>query len=621
MEKVVYKNKDLFLILSIFSLFVLLFSFSFFGTVFNFSLCLFLYFSIRKTDNLFEKKEIPFLLALFIIIGFVFYRFYEKWHYSPVIESLSSFVGIPSNIVVIISGIILCFLSSYSLYSGLVLGIKKLDHFWEENKTFELDNDKADLFAIIICIVCAFGTIALCSKSSFIYPFNDWDDSNCFFTVGKSMMNGLVPYKDLFEQKGPLLYLMHGFSWLISNNTFLGVYFLESICASFFLYYSYKITSLYCGKKTVLLIPILSAICYSSLPFKDGDSAEELSLPFLAVSIYLIVKSLKFNNGFISKKHSFIIGLMSGCVFWIKFSLIGMYFGWFFSYLFFSLLNKKYKEIIKTTAFIVLGVFVSTLPFIIYFGMNNSIYDWYEVYIYDNLFLYSGESTSVFYNLWFGFMQVVEKNTTVYNCCLAGLLFYFCNKNKKGFVYFVLMILFEFILIYAGGRHYRYYSLVLDVFSSMGLACMFVLFADDLLNEVYLSKEKVLIGLLSIICLVISFFNTPNRYLLGVKKSEIPQYHFAEIINKKENPTLLNYMFLDGGFYTAANIVPNCRAFCKLNVEIQELIDLQEQYLNEGLCDFVVSKQKIDSEKYVLLEETTFPYNDTTQTFYLYGLK
>ena len=118
----------------------------------------------------------------------------------------------------------------------------------------------------------------------------------------------------------------------------------------------------------------------------------------------------------------------------------------------------------------------------------------------------------------------------------------------------------------------------------------------------------------------------------GIYKNKLKQNHqneinksffvfVAEIINKKENPTLLNYMFLDGGFYTAANIVPNCRAFCKLNVEIQELIDLQEQYLNEGLCDFVVSKQKIDSEKYVLLEETTFPYNDTTQTFYLYGLK
>ncbi|MFQ9073882.1 MAG: hypothetical protein ACLR43_15090 [Faecalibacillus faecis] len=43
------------------------------------------------------------------------------------------------------------------------------------------------------------------------------------------MFNGKVPYKDLFEQKGPLLYLIYGIGYLISHDTFLGVYLLEVI--------------------------------------------------------------------------------------------------------------------------------------------------------------------------------------------------------------------------------------------------------------------------------------------------------------------------------------------------------------------------------------------------------
>ena len=60
--------------------------------------------------------------------------------------------------------------------------------------------------------------------------------------------------------------------------------------------------------------------------------------------------------------------------------------------------------------------------------------------------------------------------------------------------------------------------------------------------------------------LIIAFalLATPNRYLMSYKKEELPQYKFAEKIKQSgiENPTLLNYGFLDGGFYTASGILP-----------------------------------------------------------------
>ena len=40
---------------------------------------------------------------------------------------------------------------------------------------------------------------------------NNWVDENAFFTVGKAWGHGLIPYRDMFEQKGPVLFLIFTF--------------------------------------------------------------------------------------------------------------------------------------------------------------------------------------------------------------------------------------------------------------------------------------------------------------------------------------------------------------------------------------------------------------------------
>lgn len=113
----------------------------------------------------------------------------------------------------------------------------------------------------MVCFAVAIGIIGVCSKSSFLYPLNDWVDANCFFTVGKSMMNGIVVYRDLIEQKGPFLYFVHGLAWLISNDTFIGVYFLEVLAATFFLYYLHRIITLFVKTDfSILAIPVCAVM-------------------------------------------------------------------------------------------------------------------------------------------------------------------------------------------------------------------------------------------------------------------------------------------------------------------------------------------------------------------------
>ena len=98
----------------------------------------------------------------------------------------------------------------------------------------------------LILFLTAVGAMLLCTKSSPLYPINDWLDANAFFTVGKGMFNGMVPYRDLYDHKGPILYVLHGIAWMISNKDFFGVWILEIIACYFLLLYSYKTICLFC---------------------------------------------------------------------------------------------------------------------------------------------------------------------------------------------------------------------------------------------------------------------------------------------------------------------------------------------------------------------------------------
>ena len=99
-----------------------------------------------------------------------------------------------------------------------------------------------------LACLAAFSVLAVCSKNSFLYPLNDWVDVNCFFTVGRGILHGLVPYRDLYEQKGPLVYFVYALAGRISESSFLGVFLLEGLSFSWFLYLGGRIAETLSGR-------------------------------------------------------------------------------------------------------------------------------------------------------------------------------------------------------------------------------------------------------------------------------------------------------------------------------------------------------------------------------------
>lgn len=86
-----------------------------------------------------------------------------------------------------------------------------------------------------------------------------------------------------------------------------------------------------------------------------------------------------------------------------------------------------------------------------------------------------------------------------------------------------------------------------------------------------------------------------------------------------KDATLLNYGFLDGGFYTTTGIIPNCRFFCNLNIGLDEIMETQNEIVKKGQVDFVITRDtELESERYECIATAVFYSEGAERKYFLY---
>lgn len=458
------------------------------------------------------------------------------------------------------------------------------------------DKKKKKLLMICFCFGLSFILLLLCSRCSFLYPFNGWDDFNSFYTMASGWANGLIPYKDLFEQKGPLLYLIFLIGYYISPGKFIGMFILEIIFFGFILYISSKIVDMFIDEKKYpkgkhLILLLYGVLMVSSISFVEGGSSEEFNLVFTTITIYYIVKYLKNGDLIdISYKDLIICGLCCGLSLMIKYTTVGL---WFImmAYICIKLfILKRYKESIKKGLIFILMMLIPFGLFLLFFYMNDAMNDFLNVYFYINIFKYSSDSNFIS-NVLMSFKGMFLSFFS--NFVLAGIIYliflYFLGKMVKGTFRFNLtnkqmlflgINLFNlFVLFY--GQTFRVYALV--------VAFYIVLFIIIYFYKFYNKYRLFKIGcLIYVVCALL--FRIDFKYI-SAKRSDVVQYRFADIINDYGGETLLQYRSIDEGFYTTSNILPNVRYFEQVNISfdrLSESYNQQDSTIINKEVDFVV---------------------------------
>ncbi len=519
------------------------------------------------------------------------------------------------------------------------------------------------LFSICYLTAAGFLLLFFASRSSPLYPCNDWNDANSYFSVGKALFNGKMPYRDVFDQKGMYLYFLYGLAYLLSHTTFAGVYVLEGILAAFDLFGICRILTLCVRRSTALaLSPLALAVIVTSRSFYWGGSAEEICLPFLIWGLYLILEYFqnRYPQAAMSRRRLLLGGILAGMVANIKFTLLGFFFAWMMCVFFAFLARRDFGGAIRACVLFLAGMALPFLPWAVWFGVQSGLYEWYWGYVYINVFVYSnlnGQGPSLaerVYTLSKILYWVMRDNSIYFIFIILGGFWFIIGKGRKWLERFTLPLLgfFLFLGIYVGGSELPYYALPLAVFAVPGF-CL----AGRVLERALAGGKKrertgpaaqrgrseslpgmsgavrmpiamrmsTTIGMCIALAVSLALgvgiiwtgsMNIPHRL---EKKEDIFLYQFQKIVAGTPEPTLLNINCLDAGLYTVCDIVPTCRWFQTQTLAIDDVLREQERYIREGQTDYVIARDyypEVIWDRYELAAQAPWQQEGTEFTYY-----
>ena len=463
--------------------------------------------------------------------------------------------------------------------------------------------------------------LLLMAQASPLHAGNNWLDTNCFVTVARGMIAGKIPYRDLIEQKGPLLYLLHVPAMLISPRGYFGIYLLEVAEYACFVVAVMRIARLLGGNRAVLPAILLTMIPVASTVFAAGDSsAEEMVQPLLAWSVYDALRYLQSDAKKMSARTLLRNGFLAGCVLWIKFSLLGVHFVWMAWIAVDCVIReKKLLPAVKMCLWFLGGMAVSALPWLVYFGANGALKDLLEVYFVWNITMYpQGSPVS---NLKSAIRGMALKNPVMSALCLiAGgfALLMFIRKRSRAYGCLTAMIVCSTLTAFVFGRSFTYNGYALALYVPLAAVPM-----TKLLEKIAGNRQTMARALSGILCAAICLcglaIGRGRLATIGETNENWTSTVFAREIRRTENPTLLNFGFLDGGFYFAADLLPTEKWFCGLNVNPWAGRDAQFAAVEEGRIDYVVTKKQtlaeygVDDSKY---EEIARRSDGADQPFY-----
>ncbi|WP_203648485.1 hypothetical protein [Secundilactobacillus yichangensis] len=400
---------------------------------------------------------------------------------------------------------------------------------------------------LILLAVSIFGF----TESSPIFKTNQWDDTNVSFTMGRGWISGLWPYRDLFEQRGPIMYAIYALAAKISFNNFLGLFVIESalLFAGFFVLL--KLAELAGFKQSKYTVAFFGlALFYGSNVFGFGGSPEELVFPLTAWFIYNVLRDFQHDQ-FPKVSTMLINGILFSIVFWIKFSLIGYFVGYYVAYGLYLLFKRCFKNFFKILSLSLIGFAIPSVIIIAVFAAGHASNALFKVYFVTNLTMYGNTISAAgkFFTIFKSMGGDLISHPFTAAMIVIWLLILSTQFRKKAHVFYIFasMIGLQFLTVYLSGNTQWYYLLAAVTF----VAVLLPNSLGFLINNFNLKIGKINFTRLDVLMIIIGFLllnggNTNLRTALfkGQQINPVASVKFGEYMREHytgSKPTLIEY--------------------------------------------------------------------------------
>lgn len=277
------------------------------------------------------------------------------------------------------------------------------------------------------------------------------EDSGMYLLMGKAMASGKTLYLDLFDHKGPFIFMLNSLPQLFCQGT-VGVWIVEV----FFMFFSLIILQKAANKMTdshfVFLIPLFYVWLTVSL-FNGGNYTEEYCNLFsiIALGIYVFWQQEKnLTNG-----KAFVLGLCLAIPFFFRPNNIALPAA---VILFIGIHTLRYQKenALRYILWALFGILTVTLPILIYHAINHSLYDMMYATVLHNLsYCQTGFSAFKFFPAAGGYATFCL--LTIFALNIIAICTCFSNEDKINGLFLLTAFAVTFVSVVIGGRAFLYY--------------------------------------------------------------------------------------------------------------------------------------------------------------------
>lgn len=322
---------------------------------------------------------------------------------------------------------------------------------------------RGQLLVYLILFLMAF----LFSLTTRFFPLSAGDyghDAGIFAGVGYAMQNGRALYTEIWENKGPLLYIINLLG--ISINYYHGIYFLELLNLFVTFVLLYKTALVVTSKnKWLSVLAVFAVVLALDTTLEGGNLSEEYALGFLSAGQYFVIKF--FYNDFKIKNYEIILtGACLMAVLLLRINIAAQFVALFLVVALVLIKDKKLRLLLRIIGFAALGCAVFALPFLIYLIVNGSLGAYFSTAILGVMGSFSSSSIMETVKVCFGMFAYLKGSGMLYYMVIFLLFFVsglFTGAFRKGPLKYSLITAFLAFIIntfansIAGVHHMHYF--------------------------------------------------------------------------------------------------------------------------------------------------------------------
>lgn len=423
------------------------------------------------------------------------------------------------------------------------------------------------------------------SNDSYLYDMYGKNDSTIFFMSGKAWMNGMVPYIDFSDSKGPLLWLIYGIGYLLSHYNYIGVFWVSCLFYVFIFYYVFKTANLFLSDDRLsLLATVLMSLSFFDPLIHNDIRAEDFSQLFIVMSLYWSCKVLYALPDELKTRNrcAYVIGLCTAACLMIKFTLAAMIF--IFGIYVLIATVRTTKELGLFVWFVLLGFASIILPFVVVFLVEGNLYAFvYEYFVRTFITVNHTNDTVGYLDRMFSYFTS-RSPFVIFSISVIATLLFARTAQRHRFFPMICFLWFYVLTIQNGIWNHYYVSCA--VFLLFGIIPIIQIMKQKNVTIKYHLAIIIVFLICSSVNVVRNILFTKSFFLCDTEQRTI-YYEYASIMSQVPKPKILS-LGLELGYGAPVGTLPGCRYWTKQTGATQDMIDNQWDAILMKSVDFVL---------------------------------